>query len=40
MTETPRIILHNDKTTELSEQLLARFPNADFREYNSYEALP
>jgi phosphoglycerate dehydrogenase-like enzyme len=40
MTETPRIILHNDKTTELAAQLLARFPNADFRECNSYEALP
>ncbi|MFV2052408.1 D-2-hydroxyacid dehydrogenase [Aliiroseovarius sp. YM-037] len=40
MSETPRIILHNDDTTELAKQLLAAFPEAEFRECNSYEALP
>jgi len=40
MTDTPRIILHNDKTEGLVEQLLARFPDADYRTCDSYEALP
>lgn len=40
MSETPRIILHNDNTDELAQQLLAGFPNADFSVCNSYEALP
>lgn len=40
MSDTPRIILHNDNTADLARQLLASFPDADFRECNSYEALP
>ena len=40
MTRSTRIVLHNDKTAKLAEQLLARFPDADFRECNSYEGLP
>ena len=40
MTETPRIILHNEDTTSLSLQLRTAFPLADFTECNSYEALP
>ena len=40
MADTPRIVLHNDKTEELVEQLLTRFPDADFHACNSYEALP
>lgn len=40
MPEAPRIILHNNNTAEMAQQLLAMFPGADFRECNSYEALP
>lgn len=40
MTDSPRIVLHNDKTAKLAAQLLARFPDADFRECNSYGDLP
>ena len=40
MTETPRIILHNEDTTSLSLQLRTEFPLADFTECNSYKALP
>lgn len=40
MTDTPRIVLHNDKTDRLVEQLLVKFPDVDFRACNSYEALP
>lgn len=40
MTDSPRIVLHNDKTANLAKQLLARFPDADFRECNSYRDLP
>ncbi len=40
MSERPRIILHNDNTAPLGRMLLDRFPTADFREANSYAALP
>ena len=40
MSETPRIVIHNDNTEGFVSQLLASFPAADFRECNSYEALP
>ena len=40
MTDTPRIILHNDETDGLAQQLQDRFPNVDFRTCNSYAALP
>jgi len=40
MADRPRIVLHNDKTAKLTAQLLARFPDADFRECNSYGDLP
>jgi len=40
MSETPRIILHNDKTDDIAQHLLARFPEASFRACNTYEALP
>ena len=39
MTAEPRIILHNDRTSHMSDWLLAAMPNADFRECTSYEAL-
>ncbi len=40
MSETPRIVLHNNDTVPLSRWLLDAFPQADFRECNSYDALP
>lgn len=40
MSDTRRIILHNDNTTEMAEQLRTRFPDADFRECNRYDTLP
>ncbi len=40
MSDTPRIILHNSDTAALARSLRAAFPQADFRECNSYEALP
>lgn len=40
MSETPRIILHNDETASLAAQLRAAFPNAGIAECNSYAALP
>lgn len=40
MSESPRIILHNDTTAKLAQQLQASFPKAEFRECNSYKALP
>lgn len=40
MSDSPRIILHNDTTDELAEQLQVRFPDAHFRTCNSYEAMP
>ena len=40
MAETPKILLHNDRTKALVEQLLGRFPGADFCECNCYETLP
>ncbi|MFK7880845.1 D-2-hydroxyacid dehydrogenase [Roseobacter sp.] len=40
MADTPRIVLHNDNTAPLAQFLLAAFPKADFRECNSYSALP
>ncbi|WP_299779532.1 D-2-hydroxyacid dehydrogenase [uncultured Roseobacter sp.] len=40
MSDTPRIILHNDSTTDMEQQLLDRFPDADFRVCNSYDGLP
>ena len=40
MPDTPRIILHNSDTAPLAQRLRAAFPQADFRECNSYEALP
>lgn len=40
MPDTPRIILHNSDTAPLARWLRAAFPKADYRECNSYEALP
>lgn len=40
MAAPPRIILHNDETGRLANKLEAHLPDADFRECNSYEALP
>ncbi|MBD3664490.1 D-2-hydroxyacid dehydrogenase [Sulfitobacter aestuariivivens] len=40
MAERPRIVLSNDRTDALAQQLLVAFPTADFRVCNSYDALP
>ena len=40
MSDTPRIILHNSDTASLAHWLCAAFPQADYRECSSYEALP
>ena len=40
MTDTPRIILHNSDTAALAQRLRAAHPQADYRECNSYKALP
>ena len=40
MSDTPRIILHNSDTAPLARWLRASFPHADFRECDSYDALP
>ena len=40
MTDTPRIVLHNDDTEPLACWLRAAYPAAEFRECNSYDALP
>ncbi|MEM8801061.1 MAG: D-2-hydroxyacid dehydrogenase [Pseudomonadota bacterium] len=40
MTEQPRIILHNDVTRDFASRLETHLPGADYRECNSYEALP
>ena len=40
MTDTPRILLHNDDTAPMARWLCEAYPEADFRECNSYEALP
>ena len=40
MPDTPRVILHNSDTKSLAQSLRAAFPQAEFRECNSYEALP
>lgn len=40
MSDTPRIILHNRETVSLAQRLCAAFPQVDYRECNSYEALP
>ena len=40
MTDTPRIILHNSDTVHLAQLLQTRYPHADFRECDSYDALP
>jgi len=40
MPDTPRIILHNSDTAPLAHRLRTAYPQADFRECNSYEALP
>jgi len=40
MAGTPRIVLHNSETEPLAQGLLAAFPKADFRECDSYGALP
>ena len=40
MADTPRIVLHNSDTQPLAQWLVAAFPKADYRECNSYEALP
>lgn len=40
MPKTPRILLHNKETEPLASMLLAAHPNADFRECDSYDALP
>jgi phosphoglycerate dehydrogenase-like enzyme len=40
MSDFPRIVLHNDKTNDLSKLLVSRFSDANFRECNSYDALP
>ncbi|XXK35130.1 D-2-hydroxyacid dehydrogenase [Rhodobacteraceae bacterium nBUS_22] len=40
MSDTPRIILHNSDTAPLARWLRASFPDADFRECDSYNALP
>lgn len=37
---TPRIILHNDDTAPLARMLRDAWPEARFRECNSYDALP
>ncbi len=40
MSDTPRIVLHNGDTTPLVRWLRAEYPHADYRECDSYEALP
>lgn len=40
MSKIPRIVLHNSETAPLAAALTAAFPEADFRECNSYDALP
>lgn len=40
MPDTPRILLHNSDTAALAKWLRAAFPQADFRECDSYAALP
>lgn len=40
MPDTPRIILHNNDTAPLAGWLRLAYPDADYRECNSYEALP
>ena len=40
MPDTPRIILHNSDTAPLARWLQASYPHADFRECDSYDALP
>ncbi|SDX10521.1 Phosphoglycerate dehydrogenase [Ruegeria halocynthiae] len=40
MPDTPRIVLHNNDTAPLARWLRAAYPQAGFRECNSYEALP
>ncbi|MEM7058238.1 MAG: D-2-hydroxyacid dehydrogenase [Pseudomonadota bacterium] len=40
MPNLPRILLHNSNTSDMAEWLKVAFPDADFRECNSYEALP
>ena len=40
MSKTPRIILHNRDTAPLAGWLQADFPQADFHECDSYDALP
>ena len=36
----PRILLHNAETADLARWLTTALPNADFRECDSYRALP
>lgn len=40
MPDTPRILLHNSTTEPLVRWLRAEFPEADYSECNSYDALP
>ncbi len=40
MSDTPRIVLHNSDTAPLARWLRAAFPQAEYRECNSYETLP
>lgn len=40
MTDTPRILLHNDATAALAQALQARFPQAAIAECTSYANLP
>ena len=40
MADTPGIILHNSETAPLVQMLRSAYPQAEYRECNSYEALP
>lgn len=40
MADTPRIVLHNSDPRPLAQWLKTAFPKADYRECDSYEALP
>lgn len=40
MTTTPKIVIHNDRTSEFAEMLCRAFSGADFRECNTYDDLP
>ena len=40
MTDLPKVVIHNDRTEVFAYKLTMAFPDIEFRECNTYDALP